>query len=198
MAMKSSWDSSVGLRARRPRTMKQCSVDARSEAQLSHPMMRRGYPSRDWGGAWKKVCTSVYQIVLAVSVLSVAACAGPEPLLRSNAHLQLQGREASKLEVAACQSKAEAAGLKPGTGNRSGNVAAGAALGLISGAAVGASSGLIGGVPGVTIGAAVGGALGVIIGSVGGAYRPLEPDPPYADAVVRCLIEKGYDVSGWQ
>ena len=40
---------------------------------------------------------------------------------------------------------------------------------------------------GVTIGAAAGGALGVIIGSVGGAYKPLEPDPPYADAVVRML-----------
>ena len=119
-------------------------------------------------------------------------------MLRSNAKLQLQGREAAKLDVAACQRKIEAAGLKPGTGNRSGNVAAGAGLGLISGAAVGASSGLIGGVPGVTIGAAVGGVLGVIIGSVGGAYRPLDPDPPYADAVVRCLIEKGYDVSGWQ
>ena len=137
-------------------------------------------------------------IVIPSLVLCLAACAGPEPMLRSNAKFQLQGREAAKLEVAACQQKADAAGLKPGTGNRSGNVAAGAGLGLIVGAAVGASSGLIGGVPGVTIGAAVGGVLGVIIGSVGGAYRPLEPDPPYADAVVRCLIEKGYDVSGWQ
>ena len=146
----------------------------------------------------KKISRPVYQIVLAVSVLSVVACAGPEPMLRSNAKVQLQGREAAKLGVAACQHKAEAAGLKPGTGNRSGNVAAGAGLGLISGAAVGASAGLIGGVAGVTIGAAVGGALGVIIGSVGGAYRPLDPDPPYGDAVVRCLIEKGYDVTGWQ
>ena len=137
-------------------------------------------------------------VVVLLMCLSLVACAGPEPLLRSNAKFQLQGRAAAKLDVAACQQKVEASGLKPGTGNRSGNVAAGAGLGLISGAAVGASSGLIGGVPGVTIGAAVGGALGVIIGSVGGAYRPLEPDPPYADAVVRCLIEKGYDVSGWQ
>jgi hypothetical protein len=160
--------------------------------------MRRRYSSRDWGRAWKKICTSVYQLVLAVSVLSFVACAGPEPMLRSNAKLQLQGREAAKLDVAACQRKIEATGLKPGTGSRSGNVTAGAGLGLISGAAVGASSGLIGGVPGVTIGAAVGGLLGVIIGSVGGAYRPLDPDPPYADAVVRCLLEKGYDVSGWQ
>jgi phage tail tape-measure protein len=146
----------------------------------------------------KKISRPVYQIVLAVSVLSLAACAGPEPMLRSNAKFQLQGREAAKVDVAACQKKAEAAGLKPGTGSRSGNVAAGAGLGLISGAAVGASAGLIGGVAGVTIGAAAGGALGVIIGSVGGAYRPLDPDPPYGDAVVRCLLEKGYDVSGWQ
>jgi outer membrane lipoprotein SlyB len=199
MAIKRSWDSSVGLRARRPRTMKQCSVDARSEAQPSHPtMMKRRNHFCDCVVRWKKVCVSVRHIVAAVTVLSLVACAGPEPMLRSNAKFQLQGREATKLDVATCQHKAEAAGLKPGTGNRSGNVAAGAGLGLISGAAVGASSGLIGGVPGVTIGAAVGGALGVIIGSVGGAYRPLDPDPPYADAVVRCLIEKGYDVSGWQ
>jgi outer membrane lipoprotein SlyB len=172
--------------------------DARSEARPSHPTMRRRHPSRDWGSVWKKICRSVSHIILAVTVLSLVACAGPEPLLRSNAKVQLEGREAAKLDVAACQQKAEAAGLKPGTGSRSGNVAAGAGLGLISGAAVGASAGLIGGVAGVTIGAAVGGALGVIIGSVGGAYRPLEPDSPYGDAVVRCLIEKGYDVSGWQ
>ena len=136
--------------------------------------------------------------VVLVLGMSFVACAGPEPLLRSNAKFQLQGREMAKLEVIMSQQKAEAAGLKPGTDSRSGNVAAGAGLGLISGAAVGASTGLIGGVAGVTIGAAVGGALGVIIGSVGGAYRPLDPDPPYGDAVVRCLIEKGYDVSGWQ
>ncbi|HEY6260955.1 MAG TPA: hypothetical protein VIW47_05135 [Nitrospiraceae bacterium] len=198
MAIKSLWDSSVGLRARRPRTIRMCSVDARSETQPSHPTMKRECSSRDWRGAWKKGCVSGYQIILGVSLLSVVGCAGPEPMLRSNAKFQLQGQEAAKLDVAACQQKAEAAGLKPGTPNRSGNVAAGAALGLISGAAVGASSGLIGGVPGVTIGAAVGATLGVIIGSVGGAYRPLDPDPPYGDAVVRCLLEKGYDVSGWQ
>jgi hypothetical protein len=138
-------------------------------------------------------------IVILGLILCLVACAGrPEPMLRSNAKLQLQGQEATKLDVADCQKKAEVAGLKPGTSNRSGNVAAGASLGLIAGAAVGATSGLIGGVPGVTIGAAVGATLGVIIGSVGGAYRPLDPDPPYGDAVVRCLFDKGYDVSGWQ
>ncbi|NOS80514.1 MAG: hypothetical protein E8D46_11855 [Nitrospira sp.] len=140
----------------------------------------------------------IQSIVIPGLILCLAACAGPGPLLKSNAKLQMQGREMAKFEVIICQQKAEAAGLKPGTGSRSGNVAAGAGLGLISGAAVGASTGLIGGVAGVTIGAAAGGALGVIIGSVGGAYRPLDPDPAYADAVVKCLSEKGYEVSGWQ
>ena len=215
MAVKNSWEGWVGLRARRPRTMKQCSLgleaclgtsgrggenNARSEAQPSRPtMVRRRLHFCDCVMRWKKVCISGHHIVAAVMVLSLVACAGgPEPLLRSNAKFQLQGQEAAKLEVIICQQKAEAAGLKPGTENRSGNVAAGAGLGLISGAAVGASAGLIGGVTGVAIGAAAGATLGAIIGSVGGAYRPLKPDPPYADAVVRCLIEKGYDVSGWQ
>ena len=66
--------------------------------------------------------------------MSLMACAGPEPLLRSNAKFQLQGREAAKLAVAACQQKAEAAGLKSGT-DRSSNAASGAGIGLVGGAA---------------------------------------------------------------
>jgi len=133
-----------------------------------------------------------------VLVLSLVACSTPEPILRSNVKLQLHGREAANLDVEVCRQKVEAAGLKPGAESRSGNMAAGAGLGLVAGAAVGASSGIIGGPTGVTIGAAAGGGLGLIIGLVGGAYKPLDPDPPYADAVVRCLIEKGYEVQGWQ
>lgn len=136
-------------------------------------------------------------VLIVVTVVSISACAGPAPILRANAKYQLQGREAAKLDVADCQRKAEAAGLKSGT-NRSGNVTAGAAIGLVGGAAVGASSGIVGGPTGIAIGAAAGGVIGLAIGSLGGAYRPLEPDPPYADAVVHCLIEKGYEVTGWE
>ena len=134
-----------------------------------------------------------------IIVSSLLSCAGvPEPILRSNAKVQLQGREASKLDVAVCQQKAEAAGLKPGVGSRSGNMAAGAGLGVVAGAAVGASTGLIGGVTGVAIGAAAGAGLGLLIGVVGGAYKPLEPEEPYANVVLRCLFEKGYEVTGWE
>ena len=138
---------------------------------------------------WRKV------IGIAV-VIGLTACAGPEPLLRSNKQLQLYGKQMGQQEVEACQRKAEAAGLRPGV-HRSANVASGAALGLTLGGAIGASAGLIGGVAGVAIGAAAGGGLGLIIGTVGGAYKPLVPDAPYSDAVVHCLTEKGYEVSGW-
>ena len=144
------------------------------------------------------IASRLRHLLIAGFVLAIAGCASPEPILRPNAKVLLEGRDASKLEAAACQQKAELAGLQPGTGSRTGNMAAGGSLGVIAGAAVGASSGMIGGPPGVAIGAAAGGGLGLIIGLIGGAYRPLEPDPPYADAVVRCLIQKGYDVTGWE
>lgn len=139
----------------------------------------------------------LWQRLVGIALLvSITACAGPEPLLRSNKQLQLYGKQAAQQDVDGCQHKAEEAGLRPGV-SRSSNAAAGAGLGLTLGGAVGASAGLIGGGAGVAIGAAAGGGLGLIIGLVGGAYKPLVPEPPYADAVVRCLIEKGYEVSGW-
>ena len=136
-------------------------------------------------------------LVLFLFGASLVACAGPEPLLRSNKQLQLYGKQVAQQDVEACQQKAERAGLRSGV-SRSGNAAAGATLGVIAGGAIGASAGLIGGGAGVAIGAAAGGGLGLIVGLVGGTYKPLVPDPPYADAVVRCLIGKGYEVSGWE
>ena len=148
---------------------------------------------------WETSRDFFWNSMTAVTIFSLVACAGvPEPILRSNAKVQLQGREASKLDVAMCQQKAEAAGLQPGTGSRSGNMAAGAALGLVAGGAVGASTGLIGGATGVAIGAAAGAGLGLLIGVVGGAYKPLEPDEAYANVVLKCLFEKGYEVTGWE
>jgi hypothetical protein len=145
----------------------------------------------------EKVGTHLWQRMVGVAVLvGLVGCAGPEPLLRSNKHLQLYGKHMGQQDVEACQRQAERAGLHPGV-HRIGNTAAGGALGLTLGGAIGASAGLIGGAAGVAIGAAAGGGLGLIVGLVGGAYKPLVPDPPYADAVVRCLIEKGYEVSGW-
>ncbi len=135
--------------------------------------------------------------VVVLLLISFGACAAPGPVLRSNKHLQLNGKEGAEQDIAACQDKADRTGLKSGV-NRTGNIVGGGVLGLIIGAAGGASAGLIGGGAGVAIGAAAGGGLGFITGLAGGAYRPVDPDPAYADVVVRCLIEKGYEVSGWE
>jgi hypothetical protein len=50
MAIKSTWDSSVGLLARRTRTIGMCSFDARSEAQPSHPTIGGDLPPVTGGG----------------------------------------------------------------------------------------------------------------------------------------------------
>lgn len=154
-------------------------------------------PSEAWerGTGVKSSSVSVLTILLMAS--SLVACAGPEPILRSNTQLQLYGKEAAEREAAVCGLKAERAGLQHGT-NRSGNAGAGAVLGVVGGAAVGASTGLIGGPTGIAIGAAAGGAVGGVLGLLAGTYKPLEPQQEYAAFVERCLKEKGYETAGWQ
>ncbi|MBH0204807.1 MAG: hypothetical protein K2Q17_01280 [Nitrospiraceae bacterium] len=117
--------------------------------------------------------------------------------MRSNKQLQFYGKEKAQLEIDICRMKVEGAGLRSGV-RQSGNAATGAVLGVTLGGAVGASAGMVGGLPGVTIGAAAGASIGLIIGLLGGTFKPLVPDPPYADAVAKCLKERGYEVSGWE
>lgn len=136
-------------------------------------------------------------LIALVLLLSVTACTGPQPTLRSNKQLHLYGRQAAQQEIESCQKQVEGTGLRPGV-HQSANAATGAVLGLTLGGAVGASAGIIGGLPGVTVGAAAGSGLGLLFGALGGTFKPLEPEPPYADAVESCLKEKGYEVSGWE
>ncbi len=142
--------------------------------------------------------TSSRRTVAVLILLSCCtACAGPEPQLRSTKQLQFYGKGKAQLEIDMCRMKAEEAGLRSGV-RQSGNAATGAVLGITLGGAVGASAGLVGGLPGVTIGAAAGAGIGLIIGLVGGTFKPLIPDQRYADAVAKCLKERGYEVSGWE
>ncbi len=137
------------------------------------------------------------RLVALILLLTITACSGPQPILRSNKQLHVYGKEQARQEIESCQRKAETAGLRPG-GGQSANAATGAVLGLTLGGAIGASAGAWGGLVGVTIGAAAGSGLGLVIGLLGGTFKPLEPDPSYADAVTKCLKEKGYEISGWE
>jgi len=129
--------------------------------------------------------------------MSVMACSVPQPILRSNKQVYFYGKEVAQQEIAACQRKVDGMGLRPGD-HRSANVGSGAVLGVMLGGAMGASAGAWGGLAGVAIGAAAGSALGLIVGVAGGHFKPLEPDSGYADAMTKCLKEKGYEVSGWE
>ncbi len=140
---------------------------------------------------------SWHRLVVYAALISLTACAGPQPILRSNKQLHLYGRQMAQQEIESCRKQVEKTGLRHGA-NQSANAATGAVLGLTLGGAVGASAGVIGGLPGVTIGAAAGSGLGLVVGLLGGTFKPLEPEPPYADAVMTCLKEKGYEVSGWE
>jgi uncharacterized protein YcfJ len=130
-------------------------------------------------------------------VTAMAACAGPDPILRSNKRLLLYGRDAAEQEIEACRQKADRAGLRHGT-SRSSNAAAGGTLGVVGGAVVGASTGLVGGATGVAIGAAAGAVIGGVLGFIAGTYKPLKPDPGFTASMERCLKEKGYEVEGWE
>ncbi len=143
------------------------------------------------------VYRSRHRFVVYALLVSLAACSGPQPILRSNKQLHLYGKQMAQQEIEFCRKQVEKTGLRHGT-NQSANAATGAVLGLTLGGAVGASAGVVGGLPGVTIGAAAGSGLGFIIGLLGGTFMPLEPEPPYADAVRHCLKEKGYEISGWE
>lgn len=134
-------------------------------------------------------------ILLLVSWLT--ACAAPEPVLRPTKRLLLYGKQQAQEDVAACRKQVEQEGLRPGA-YQGANAATGAVLGVTLGGAMGASAGVIGGLAGVAIGAASGAGLGLAVGLAGGAYKPLVPDPPYADAMTHCLKEKGHEVAGWQ
>lgn len=136
-------------------------------------------------------------LVVCVLLISLIACSGPQPTLRPNKQLHMYGRQVAQQEIDFCQRRAVQSGLQHGT-NQSINAATGAVLGLTLGGAVGASAGVVGGLPGIAIGAAAGSALGFTVGLLGGTFKPLEPDPPYAEAVTKCLKEKGYEVSGWE
>ncbi len=140
---------------------------------------------------------SRHRFVVYALLVSLAACSGPQPILRSNKQLHLYGKQMAQQEIEFCRKQVEKTGLRHGT-NQSANAATGAVLGLTLGGAVGASAGVVGGLPGVTIGAAAGSGLGFIIGLLGGTFMPLEPEPPYADAVTHCLKGKGYEISGWE
>jgi hypothetical protein len=140
---------------------------------------------------------------LLVACLGLASCAstGPnsaaaKPVLYPNAAFNRVGEAQAQHEVATCQSRASAAGLRAEENSqvaqRAGEGAAVAGVASAVGALVfgrGAEGMLRSGLGG----AAIGGAAGATQAAVRGG----RPSSVYRSYVQRCLAERGFDVIGW-
>ncbi len=140
--------------------------------------------------------------LLAIS-LTLASCAstGPDspaakPVLYPNAAFNRVGEAQAQNEVAACQSRASAAGLRSQQDNqmaqRAGEGAAVAGVASAVGALVFGR-----GAEGLLRAGAGGAAIGGAAGATQAAVRGGRPNTGYRSFVQRCLGEKGFDVIGW-
>lgn len=132
-------------------------------------------------------------LLLAVS-LSLSACAGPKPILQSNAHLMTTGEPLAQEAISECTQKAEKEQIDPGE-TRGQKIAQGAALYALGGAVIGAVGGITSGMS--AIAALIAGSVLGLVGGVAGAMSPLDPNSDYAAYFGACLKKNGYELKGW-
>jgi hypothetical protein len=134
-------------------------------------------------------------MIVAIAALALTGgCARLErPVLYPNAHLQQVGKAQADADVESCRQLASE--YVPSTAGK--EIAKSTAIGGVGGTAVGAVAGAVTG-HGAGMGAAVGAATGGTAGAVHGAATQSGPRPIYKNYVNRCLLEKGYEVIGWQ
>lgn len=142
----------------------------------------------------RRVIRSSLRPAVVGTVVLLAACAGPEPVLYPNTHYQAVGRAEAERAIAACRQMADTAGAtgEPGTAGRA---ATSTAVGGAAGAATGAVGGAVVGSAGT--GAAVGAASGATAGLLRSIFSRPQPSGAYRSFVDRCLTEQGYAVTGW-
>ena len=143
------------------------------------------------------LCAGAATLVLAGCASSGAGSASARPVLYPNATLNRVGDAQGRMEVNACLSRAQAAGLSPSqnsneVGRRAGEGAAVAGVASAIGALISGRGG-----EGLLRAGATGAAVGGSAGAVSGALHNDRPNGVYRSFVQRCLSEKGFDVIGW-
>lgn len=128
------------------------------------------------------------------SLLLVAGCSAPSPVLYPNARLNEVGQTEANRDIEACKQMAAAGGANPAPG-QAGRSASGAAVGGVAGGATGAVGGAVLGNAGR--GAAFGAATGATAGLMRSIFSRPKPSGAYMNFVDRCLREKGYEPVGW-
>ena len=143
-------------------------------------------------------CAAAAALVLMSGCASSGAgSASARPVLYPNATLNRVGDGQGRMEVNACLSRAQSAGLSPSENNNQVGRRAG------EGAAVAGVASAIGalitgrGAEGMLRAGATGAAVGGSAGAVSGAFHNDRPNGVYRNFVQRCLSERGFEVIGW-
>jgi outer membrane lipoprotein SlyB len=147
-------------------------------------------------GGRRVAAVSLVGLVLAGCASNGFGSGSAQPVLYPNAAFNRVGGAQAQNDVAACQARASAAGLRAEEGSqvaqRAGEGAAVAGVASAVGALVfgRGTDGMLRSGLGV---AAIGGAAGATQAAVRGG----RPNSLYRSFVQRCLAEKGFDVMGW-
>jgi hypothetical protein len=133
-------------------------------------------------------------IVLAAVLIG---CSTMRPIPYQNQKYQQVGKAGFDRDLAECKALANQAGATPGSG-KAGQTAKGAGAGAATGAAAGAVGGAIWGNPGVgAASGAVSGVVGALLWPVlGGGYN--RPSDVHMNYVNQCLVDRGYQITGWK
>ena len=132
-------------------------------------------------------------LVATILIFLLSACAGSQPVIYPNEHSGRVDQKTMRRDIAECKAMAKHAGASESS--KAGDVAASTA----KSGAVGAASGAVGGAIAGSVGegAAIGAASAATAGLIHGLFNGSEPSQAYREFVSRCLIERGYELSGW-
>ncbi len=138
---------------------------------------------------------AIAALTILLPALSVSAFDTVQrPILYPNAHYEIMGPEAVRIDIEDCWTLAKNTGASENNAEQRSEDAAGDAASLaVAGAAAAAA---LGGDPhrAAVAGAVAGGAASLAAGMV----RTNNPPPVFRGIVERCLFEKGYEVAGWE
>ncbi len=132
-------------------------------------------------------------LIISIVISLLSGCAGSQPIIYPNEHSGSVDQETMRRDIAECKSMAKNAGASESS------KAADVATSTAKSGAVGAASGAVGGaiVGSAGEGAVIGAASAATAGLIHGLFSGSEPSPAYKEFVSRCLIERGYELSGW-
>lgn len=134
------------------------------------------------------------KLSIAAFFLLAAGCAANKPVIYPNTHSKSVGSGQVEADIAACKHLAKSAGATPYGGH-----ASGAARHAVRGGAIGAATGAVGGAIGGNApqGAKIGAASGATASLLHAFLKEPAANPAYRNYVERCLVDRGYDLVGW-